>query len=83
MVGVSGALVRERGLGVRFTLAACSLSRLWQCHALVHDRGEKGGDTHAADSRKKLWPSGLQYNARHMQIAWPSISLCTGILARC
>ncbi len=34
--------------------------------------------------RKRLWPSGLQYNARHMQIAWPSMSLCTGILAgRC
>ena len=32
--------------------------------------------------RSRLWPSGLQYNARHMQIAWPSISLCTAILAR-
>ena len=25
--------------------------------------------------RNRLWPSGLQYNARHMQITWPSISL--------
>ena len=34
--------------------------------------------------RNRLWPNGLQYNARHMQITWPSISLCTGILAgRC
>ena len=34
--------------------------------------------------RNRLWPSGLQYNARHMQITWPSISLCTGIHAgRC
>jgi hypothetical protein len=31
--------------------------------------------------RSRLWPSGLQYNARHMQIAWPCISLCTDILA--
>ena len=34
--------------------------------------------------RNRLWPSGLQYNARRMQIAWSSSSLCTGILAgRC
>ncbi len=34
--------------------------------------------------RNRLWPSGLQYNARRMQIAWTSSSLCTGILAgRC
>jgi len=34
--------------------------------------------------RNRLWPSGLQYNARRMQIARTSSSLCTGILAgRC
>ena len=34
--------------------------------------------------RNRLWPSGLQYNARRKQFAWTSSSLCTGILAgRC
>ena len=34
--------------------------------------------------RSRPWPSGLQYNARHTQIAWPCISLGTGIVAgRC
>ena len=34
--------------------------------------------------RNRLWPRGLQYNARRKQIAWTSSSLCTGILAgRC
>jgi hypothetical protein len=31
--------------------------------------------------RSRLWPSGLQYDARHTRIAWPSISLGTGIVA--
>jgi hypothetical protein len=34
--------------------------------------------------RSRLWPIGLQYNARHTQIALPSISQGTGIVAgRC
>ena len=40
--------------------------------------------TTISGGRNRLWPSGLQYNARRMQIAWTSSSLCTGILAgRC